>query len=478
MIYVPRPYQPAISNFIFDHPRCYIAGGMGIGKGSATLQAISSLVLFGEVRHVLVIAPRRVAQTTWPGEIEQFRESFGHLTYAVAVGTETERHAAIAKRATITTVNYDVLGWLVEHYGPTWHWDMVVPDEASKLKSLRVSIQRRKKADGTLGKPFLTGQGGTRAKALAMVSFKKVKRFVCLSGTPASNGLIDLWGQYFFLDAGRRLGTSFTEFSHRWFRPAFGSTQEQQRLEPLPYADEQIRAKVRDITIAIEAKDHFKLPPLIENVIRVQMPPKARKAYIELERELFTWIEQHPIEAFNAGAKSMKALQIASGAAYVDDQGNWVPVHDAKLEALESVIEEAAGMPVLVAYHFKSDLARISRAFPQAEVLDNDPKTIERWNKGQIPILLAHPQSAGHGISLQHGGNILCFFTSSWSLENDSQILERLGPTRQAQSGYDRPVFVHRIVAEKTLDEVVIARLKSKASVQDALMEALKRRTN
>jgi SNF2 family DNA or RNA helicase len=477
VIYTPRPYQPAISEFIFDHPRCYVAGGMGIGKCSATLAAISSLVLFGEVQHVLIIAPRRVAQSTWPGEIELFKESFGHLSCAVAVGTEAQRHAAIQQRAVITTVNFDVLTWLVEHYGPTWHFDMVIADEASKLKSLRVSIQRRKKADGTLGKPFLAGQGGTRAKALAMVSFKKVKRFVCLSGTPASNGLIDLFGQYFFLDAGRRLGTSFTAFSHRWFRPAYGSTQEQQRLEPLPYADEQIRAAVRDITIAIEAKDHFKLPPLIENVIRVQLPPKARKAYVEMERELMTWIEDHPLEAFSAGAKSQKCLQLASGAAYTDDQGNWVHVHDTKIEALESVIEEAAGAPVLVAYHFKSDLARIRKAFPQAEVLGNNPKTIERWNKGQIPILLAHPQSAGHGLSLQHGGNIICFFTSNWSLEADAQIQERLGPTRQAQSGYDRPVFVHRIVAEKTLDEVVIARLKSKASVQDALMDALKRKT-
>jgi SNF2 family DNA or RNA helicase len=475
-VYVPRPYQPAISNFIFDHPRCYVAGGMGIGKGSATLAAISSLVMFGEVQHVLVIAPKRVAQTTWPGEIEQFKESFGHLSYAVAVGSDAERRAAIEQRAVVTMINFDVLTWLVDNYGDSWYWDMVVPDEATRLKSARLSFQRRKRADGTLGPAFLTGQGGTRARSLATVIFKKVKRVVCLSGTPASNGLIDLWAQYFFLDAGQRLGSSFTAFSHRWFRAKPGSTQEQQQLEPLPYADEQIRRAVRDITIAIEAKDHFNLPPLIENVIRVELPDKARKAYREMERELLCWIEQHPIEAFNAGAKSQKCLQIASGAAYTDDQGNWAPVHDAKLEALDSVIEEAAGAPIIVAYHFKSDLARIRKAFPKAEVLGSDPKTIARWNKGQIPILLAHPQSAGHGLSLQHGGNIICFFTSNWSLENDLQIVERIGPTRQAQSGYNRPVFVHRIVAARTLDEVVIARLKSKASVQDALMEALKHR--
>jgi SNF2 family DNA or RNA helicase len=475
MIYTPRPYQPAITNFIVENPRCYVAGGMGIGKGSATLEAIACLHLLGLVRHVLVIAPRRVAVSTWPGEIEQFRESFGHLSCAVAVGTDAQRRAAVGQRAIVTTVNYEVIEWLTEQFADTWYWDMVVSDEATKLKSLRVSIQRRKLADGTLGKPFIAGQGGKRAKALALVSFKKVNRFVCLSGTPAPNGLIDLWGQYFFLDAGRRLGSSFSAFSHRWFRPAFGSTQEQQRLEPLPYAEKQIREAVQDLTIAVEAKDHFALPPLIENTIRVTLPPKAMKAYKEMEDELFTLIDGQQLEAFNAGAKSQKALQIAAGAAYTDDQGNWVPVHDAKIEALESVIEEAAGMPVLVAYHFKSDLARIRKAFPQAEVLGSDPKTIERWNKGQVPILLAHPLSAGHGLSLQHGGNIICFFSSNWSLEADSQIIERIGPTRQAQSGYNRPVFVHRIVAARTLDEVVVARLKSKASVQEALMAAMKR---
>lgn len=470
-VYVPRPYQRPMTQFMVDNPRVNMYAGMGVGKSPATLEAIAQLFLFGEITRVLVLAPKRVAQSTWPGEVEKFKSSFGHMTYAVAVGDAAARHAAIRSTAQLVFMNYENLTWLVENYGATFNFDMIVCDESSRLSGLRVSLQRSK-----TGKQFLTGQGGSRAKSLARVALTKTKRFVNLSGTPAANGLEQLWGQAFFLDSGRRLGTSFTAFSHRWFRSVPGSSREQARITPLPYADEQIRAAIKDITMAVEAKDHFDLPPLIENTIYVELPPAARKHYKQIEKEFFTEIQGHAIEAFSAGAKSQKALQLAAGAAYTDDEGSWVSVHDEKLDALGSIVSEAAGMPVLVFYHFKSDLARIRKAFPKAEHLGTNPKTIEAWNAGQIQMLLAHPQSAGHGLSLQHGSNICCFFTTSWSLETDSQAIERLGPTRQAQSGYNRPVFVHRIVAKDTLDEVVVARLKTKASVQDALMAAMKHR--
>ena len=425
--YTPRPYQPAITNHIIDNPRCNVFAGMGVGKTPATLEAISTLLLLGEVRRVLIVAPKRVAVSTWPGEIAHFRESFGHLTMAVAVGTEKERRAAIESSAQIVTINFDNLTWLVENYGATWPFDMVVADEASRLKGLRVSIQTSKN-----GKKFLTGQGASRAKALARVAFTRITRFVSLTGTPAPNGLQDLWAISFFSDAGKRLGTSFTAFSHRWFRAVPGSDVKQQNIEPLPYADEQIRSAIKDITIAIEA--------------------------------------------FPAGAMTQKLLQLSSGAAYTDDKGSWELVHDGKIEALESVVEEAAGMPVLVFFHFKSDLARILKAFPKAVHLGDDPKIIEHWNAGKIQMLVAHPQSAGHGLSLQHGSNIMCYFSSNWNLEADLQAQERLGPTRQAQSGYKRPVFLHRLVGAGTIEETVVKRLKTKASVQDALMEAMKDR--
>jgi SNF2 family DNA or RNA helicase len=194
-----------------------------------------------------------------------------------------------------------------------------------------------------------------------------------------------------------------------------------------------------------------------------------------MEREMFVQIGQHGVEAFSAASRTIKCLQLANGAAYVDDDGRWVDVHDAKLQALESVIEEAAGMPVLVAYHFKSDLARLQRAFPKGRVLDTESQTITDWNSGRIPVLFAHPASAGHGLNLQDGGNILVFFGHWWSLEEHQQIIERIGPTRQAQAGHNRAVFIHHIVAIDTVDELVLKRLETKREVQDLLLEAMKR---
>lgn len=463
-----------MTHFLIDNPRCNLFAGMGTGKTLATLAAIESLLLFGEVTRVLVVAPKRVAQSTWPGEIAQF-SNFRHLSVAVAVGNDAVRRAAVESGAQIVCVNYEVLEWLVDTYGPTWPFDMIVLDESTRVRSLRVSLQRSK-----LGKEFLRGQGGKRAKALARVALsEKVKRVVNLSGTPAPNGVQDLWAQVFMLDRGRRLGSSHTAFMSRWFRtvPGTAGSSGYGKVEPLPHAAEQIKAAMLDITLAVEAKDHFDLPPLIENIIKVDLPPTARRQYKEMEKELFTYINEHPLEAMSAGTKSQKLLQIASGAAYTDDQGNWTLVHDTKIEALQSVIEEAAGAPVLVAYHFKSDLARILKAFPKARQLDAKASTIEQWNRGEIPILVAHPMSAGHGLSLQHGGNIMCYFSTNWSLEADQQFQERLGPTRQAQSGYNRPVFLHRIVAAGTIEEVAVSRLRTKASVQDALMDAMKKNT-
>lgn len=306
-----------------------------------------------------------------------------------------------------------------------------------------------------------------------------VTRFIELTGTPAPNGLPDLWGQAYFLDKGVRLGRSFNAFKSRWFQSIqLGADRHAVRLEPLPFAQAQIEAALRDICLSLDAKDYFDIAAPITNVMRVELPAKARQLYRAMEKEMFLTLDSgHDIEAFEAASKTLKCLQLASGAIY-HEAGNdaFYEVHDAKLQALESIVEEAAGMPVLVAYHFKSDLARLTQAFPKGRALDANPQTIRDWNAGKIPILFAHPASAGHGLNLQDGGNILVFFSHWWDLEQFQQILERIGPTRQAQAGHDRPVFVHYIVAADTVDELVMERRDSKRAVQDLLIEAMKRR--
>ena len=452
--FTPRPYQNMIIDHILDTPRCAIWSGMGTGKTVSTLTALEILMMT-EDAPMLVVAPLRVAIGTWPDEVLKW-DHLKNVNVSVIAGNEKERIAAIRTPAQIYTTNYEQLVWLTAYWGDKWPYATVVLDESTKVKSFRLR------------------QGGKRAQALGSVSHTRIKRMIELTGTPASNGLKDLWGQAWFVDAGVRLGRTFTAFSQRWFvtaRDGFG-------LTPTKGAQAEIQDKLRDVCLTIEAKDWFDLRQPIINNIEVTLPVKARKHYKEMEKEMFTSLDTgHEVEAFNAAAKTQKCLQIANGAMYVGEGAiEWTELHKAKLEALDSVIEEAAGMPVLVAYHFKSDLARLRAAFPKARVLDADPATIREWNEGRIPLLFAHPASAGHGLNLARGGNILAFFSLNWSLENYMQIIERIGPMRQKQEGLDRPVFVHHIMADDTVDYMVLERLKSKRTVQEILLEAMERR--
>ena len=296
-----------------------------------------------------------------------------------------------------------------------------------------------------------------------------IPRWANLTGTPAPNGVADLWGQTWFLDAGKRLGRSFTAFSDRWFAPDWSGYG----LTPLPHAQREIEAALSDICLTVQG---LPVDEPIVNRIMVDLPPRARAMYDDMEKTFFSSMSATTeIEAFNAAAKSQKLLQFASGAVY-DENKNWHEAHSAKVDALASVIEEAAGAPVLVAYNFRSDLQRLKDAYPKARVLDADPGTIRQWNAGKIPLLLAHPASAGHGLNLQDGGNILCFFSVDWNLEYHDQIIERIGPMRQKQAGHNRPVFVHYLLARDTIDEVVLDRLQGKRTIQQALMDAMRRR--
>lgn len=474
MIYTPQPHQQLMIAHAIDVPRCALWAGMGLGKTSATLLSLDYRHILGEDRPTLVLAPLRVARSTWPNEAKKWR-NLRHIEVVPVVGTEKERTAALARDVAVHTCNYDNLKWLVDYYGADWPFGTIVADESTRLKGFRGGFVTHPKT----GKVFYRGGGGQRARALGRVAHSKVTRFVELTGTPSPNGLLDLWGQAWFLDAGQRLGRTIEAYKQRYFRV----TPDGWGLEPLPFAQEQVQDKLRDLCLSLRSEDYFDVELPIFRTIFVDLPPAARQLYKSMEKELYMQIEGHEVEAFNAAAKTGKCLQLANGAVYVDPMAGddehprskkWKEVHNAKLEALDSIIEESAGAPVLVAYQFRSDLARLLHAFPHGRVLDDDPQTETDWNAGKIPILFAHPKSCGHGLNLQDGGNILVFFGHDWNLEEYLQIIERIGPVRQAQAGHPRSVFVYSIVARDTVDEVVMARRESKRGVQDLLLEALR----
>jgi len=448
--FVPHDDQREAIRFLHATPRAALWMRLGGGKSVSTLKALCDLDTFEEVFPALILGPKRVIQSTWTAEVEKWAFS-QHLRVSVATGSAAERAAALHVPADIYCCSYDNLVWLVDTLGKDWPFRTVVADELSRLKSFRLR------------------QGGKNAAALGKVAHDKVERFIGLTGTPAGNGLKDLWGQSWFLDKGQRLGHSFSAFEQRWFRRGYDGFT----LEPMAHAQDEIQTALKDICLTTKGEPVDK--PVF-NTIYVDLKGKVLRHYDDMEKEFFAEIGEEGVEAANAAVKSGKLLQICNGAIYKNEGGDWEHLHDAKLEALESVVEEAAGMPVLVAYTFKHDLARILKRFPGARHLDANPQTIKDWNKGNIQMLVAHPASAGHGINLQDGGNIIVFFGVSWNLEEHEQIIERIGPMRQKQSGYDRPVFVHRIVARGTIDEDVLERLTTKRSVQSILLAAMERR--
>lgn len=451
--YIPRPWQPPMLAHMAANPRCAIFAGMGSGKTSAVLTTVACAAELDE-GPVLVLGPKRVANKTWPDEVRQWRHLQG-LKIAAAIGTQTERFQALGKGADIVTINYDNLPWLVKHYGSKWPFRTVVADELTRLKGYR------------------SRQGSVRAQALARVAHTHVKRFIGLTGTPAPNGLKDLWGQLWFVDRGERLGHTHEAFMQRWFQRSFG----EHGVDPLPFAQEQIQERIADVCLSVNPADYLDIPQPIFNTVKVELPSKARSQYRLMEKEMFLQIREHEIEAVHAASRTIKCLQLANGAIYLDREcTQWEAIHDAKIEALESIIEEANGTPVLVAYHFRPDLIRLRKAFPQGRLFDADPRTEDEWNAGRIPVMFVHPQSAGHGSNLQYGGNILAFFGHWWNLEDRLQVIERIGPLRQFQSGLHRPVFIHDIVAENTVDEDVLVRHATKREVQDILLESMKRR--
>lgn len=469
MIFTPRPYQDLIVNAGLDCRRLNIFASVGMGKTTASYLLFDKLRLFGEARRAVVFAPKRVALSSWPGEVHKWHESFGHLRVATAIGTPQQRLAAVQSDPDILTINYENIPWLIEVLGDQWPYDTVFADESTALSSHRVSLQTSK-----LGAEYLRGQGGKRAALLAKTAITRVHNWYNLTGSFATRGLHNAWGQQFFIDQGKRLGRSFSAFEQRWFRHSIPGNL-QSPLEPMPWAEEQIREALRDCSITVDARDWFPLEDVIERQVMVELPKKAREAYDEMSRELYTDLLANDVEALNGAGKANKCRQIASGTVFYGEHGEWQAVHDEKLDALKSIVQEANGENILVSYQFVPERERILKAFSKARFLDKNPQTISDWNAGKIPILVLHPASAGHGLNLQDGGRILVDFTTGWDAEQDEQVIGRIGPTRQAQSGYKRSVFRYRIVARNTIEEQVIQRLRTRVSVQEALMQAMKR---
>lgn len=420
----------------------------------------------GESAPTLVLAPLRVARDGWATEAKKWKHLQG-LDVVPVIGTPEQRTAALKRDAPIFTTNYENLVWLRDHYaetGKTWPFSTVVADESTKLKGFRVQ------------------QGGARTAALGEFAHKEVKRWINLTGTPSPNGLKDLWGQTWFLDAGQRLGRTYSAFESRWF--AYKRIKDAISHKPgivpviLEGADEQIHERLADICLTLDPKDWFDLREPIVNVIEVELPASARKKYRELERDLFTEMGGCDVEVFNAAALTNKCQQLANGAAYLDPErygaGVWVECHYEKLDALKELADETGDEPLLVAYQFKSDRERLLRAFPDALDLAN-AEQMAKAMAGHGKLWLGHPASMGHGVDgLQKHCRQIVFFAQDWNLEYHDQILERIGPMRQFQEGKDCAVLVHYIVARRTIDEVIMARRQSKRSVQDCLMDYMK----
>lgn len=466
--FTPRgAFQTEATKFLLNNPRSALHVDMGLGKTTMVLNAIDVLVIGGETAPFLIIAPKRVARSTWKEEAQKWNH-LAYLKVSTVVGTPKQRLEALHTKADIYTINYENLEWLVKTVGDKWPFRGIVADESTKLKSHRSYFRKLKSGNYTL-----CCTGGKRTTAIARLAFTKTRYFWTLTGTPASNGLQDLWGPTWFLDKGKSLGSSYTAFEQRWFRKGWKGFG----LEMLPHAENEIRKAIAHLTFTLRAEDYLILGKEIVNTIYVDLPEKARETYDEMEKNLFIEIEAGEVEVFTAAAKSQKCHQIANGAVYYDREGNWESLHDAKIEALESVIEEASGVPVIVVYKFKSDLIKLKKAFPKGVALDTSKKTEDNFKAGKIQLLFMHPDSGGHGIDgFQYVTNIICFFSLDWNAESRYQTIGRIGNVRQMQAGLNRPVIVHQIAARDTVDDIILDRMGTKMTVQQALKKGLARR--
>lgn len=444
MNYQPHEYQQYATDFILTHPVAAVLLEMGLGKSVITLTAIRDLCLDSyEVHRVLVIAPLRVARDTWPAEIQKW-DHLKDLTYSVAVGTPQERLAALLKPVFLHIINRENVQWLIEESGLQWHYDMVVIDELSSFKSHQAK----------------------RFRSLLKMR-PQVRRFVGLTGTPAGNGLMDLWAEFRLLDMGKRLGRYITHFRDDFFTPDRRNGMQVFSYKPKPGAEEEIYRRIGDITISMKSTDYLQMPECVMNTVPVTLSEDEYNDYEAMTKKLVLELHGVEIDAANAAALSGKLCQLANGAIYTEDK-QILHFHDRKLDALEDLIEGANGKPVLVAYRFQHDLARIRKRFKVRELKSS--KDITEWNAGKIPVAVIHPASAGHGLNLQAGGSTMVWFGLTWSLELYQQTNARLW--RQGQQS--DTVVIHHIVTRGTIDEAIMKALSEKDKSQAALIDAVK----
>lgn len=426
-------YQLRAINFILDKKKCALYLGMGLGK---TIISLTSLIKIKQLKNntplrALIIGPLKVVNNVWHNELQAW-EHTKDLTYSIITGSAQRRAEAISEVADIYLINRENIMWLYENNHTSW--DVIIIDESSSFKNA----------------------ASKRFKALRKFKYEYM---VQLSGTPSPNGLLDLWSQIYLLDHGERLGKNIYMYKYFYFNSDYFG------YKFTPKDPELIYNKISDITLSLKSEDYLELPPKIELVTKVEID--SYKEYKKLERDFILSLKEKDIIALNAGALSNKLLQFCNGAVY-DEQKNIVEVHNSKLEALNSIIEEHPTEPILVAYNYQSDLKRIVKHFKEAEVMDKAGNNMVRWNKGEIKLFLCHPASCGKGLNLQAGGRIIVWFGLTWNLEDYLQFNARLH-----RQGQVRPVVINHIVADGCIDEVVIKLLQEKNMSQDSLLQAL-----
>ena len=445
MRYVAHNYQNYAKDFILAHKVSALFLDCGLGKTITTLTAINELMYDSfEISKVLIIAPLRVAQSTWKEEIEKW-DHLNLLRYSIVVGDEKERLKALKQNSDIYIINRENVDWLVTKSGIDFNFDMLVIDELSSFKS----------------------NTSKRFKSLLKIR-PYFERVVGLTGTPSSNGLMDLWAEFRVLDLGERLGRYITHYRNEYFLPDKRNGAVIFSYKPQLNAEERIYRRLADMTISMKSTEYLKMPELILNELEINLDEKDQMKYKKFKKEMVMTIQEKEIDAINAASLSNKLIQLANGSIYDDDK-KFYEIHNKKLDKLEEIIESANGKPVLVAYWFKADKERIEKRFKVREIKTADD--IKQWNKGMIDLALIHPASAGHGLNLQSGGSTLVWFSLTWSLELYQQTNARL--YRQGQKD---TVVIHHLIIKNTIDEDIMKSLKRKDKTQEALMRAVKAR--